>query len=79
MEKKYAINVTFSPRVVIRKCNEILNVCKTQMNEFVHHMVEFFIFEVFHCGIIIFIEQVLNPKHFASTQNNDVKFFPSSV
>jgi len=49
------------------------------MNKFVHHMVEFFTFEVFHWGIIILIEQVLNPKHFVNTQNNDVKFFPSCV
>jgi hypothetical protein len=49
------------------------------MNEFVHHMVEFFTFEVFQWAIIILIEQVLNPKHFASIQINDVKFFPSSV
>jgi hypothetical protein len=76
MEKNYVIDVTFSPKVVIRKCNQILNLWKTQMNEFVHHMVEFFIFEVFQWNIIILIEQVLNPKHFANTQNNDFKFFP---
>jgi hypothetical protein len=73
MGKKNDIDVTFSPRVVIRKCNQILNVWKTQMNKFVHHMVKFFTFEVFHWDTIILIEQVLNPRHFVSTQNNDVK------
>ncbi len=70
LQKKYVIHGALNTSTVLKGCNEVPNVGRTEELELVHHLVKFFTLKNFHRSFTILIEQMMCQECFIGIQGN---------